>query len=347
MHGRSSRLEMLFLRCLGLAIMAVGAFLLPTFATPSFAQSSSGASTIRFLMARGAVGDWSPYVAAELGYFRDEHIDFQSTTLERPGDIATALMSNRADIATTSLPIAIAGALAGAPVKIISATQIATPQGGYDNWWAALPNSPINKPADLRGKKVDIFSQNSLAQAVTREILANAGVQVGEYQEIAMSFAQSYTSLEGGQVDAALFIEPFYARSNELSQKQYGKPLKVIYTYLTDFPKGLDLSGMIANSNFAAKNPDVVRAFIRATTRAAKWGNAHPDELKKIIAKYTGVPYESIQNMIPAEMSEDGKFFPGMLDRLQGLMIKYKMIANFSSPLPDNAFVDLSYLPPS
>jgi hypothetical protein len=26
-------------------------------------------------------------------------------------------------------------------------------------------------------------------------------------------------------------------------------------------------------------------------------------------------------------------------------MIKYKMIPNFTSPLPDSAFVDLSYLP--
>lgn len=326
--------------------MALSALLLSAF-VPSRAQPSSVGSTIRFLLSRGAVGDWSAYVAAELGYFKDEHIDFQSTTLERPGDIATALMSGRGDIATTSLPIAIAGALAGAPLKIISATQMATPKGGYDNWWAALPNSPIKKPADLHDKKVDIFSQNSLAQAVTREILAKAGVQAGEYQEIAMSFAQSYTALEGGQVDVALFIEPFYTRSNELSQKQYGKPLKVIYTYLTDFPLGLDLSGMIANSNFATKNPDLVRAFIRSTTRAAKWGNAHHDELKTIIAKYTGVPYDDIKNMIPAEMSEDGRFFPGMLDRLQGLMIKYKMIANYTSPLPDKAFVDLSYLPPS
>jgi len=327
--------------------MAASSLLVPAFATPSRAQPSSATSTIRFLTSRGAVGDWAPYVAAELGYFKDEHIDFQSTTLERPGDIATALMSNRGDIATTSLPIAIAGALAGAPVKIVSATQMATPHGGYDNWWAAMPNSPINKPTDLRGKKVDIFSQNSLAQAVSREILANAGIQVGGYQEIAMSFAQSYAALESGQVDVALFIEPFYTRSNELSQKRYGKPLKVIYTYLTDFPQGLDLSGMIANSNFAANNPVLMRAFLRATTRAAKWGNAHPDELKKIIAKYTGVPYESIKNMIPAEMSEDGKFFSGMLSRLQGLMIKYKMIGNFNSPLPDKAFVDSSYLPPS
>lgn len=309
------------------------------------AQPASTGATIRFLISRGAVGDWSSYVADELGYFKDEGIDFQLSRLERPGEIATALISDRADIATTALPVVIAGVLAGAPIKLISATQMATPRGGYNNWWAALPNSPINQPADLRGKKVHIYSQNSLAQAVTREILANAGVQVGEYQEVALSFAQSYSALEGGLVDVALFIEPFYSRSNELSQQEYGKPLKVIYTYLTDFPQGLDLSGMIANGNFLTKNPDTVRAFLRANTRASRWGNTHPVELRKIIAKYTGAPYEDIKNMIPAEMSEDGKFLPGMLDRLQSLMIKYKMIPNFTAPLPESAFLDLSYLP--
>jgi NitT/TauT family transport system substrate-binding protein len=309
------------------------------------AQPAGNAATVRFLASRGAVGDWSSYVAAELGYFKDEGIDFQPANLERPGDIATALISGRGDIATSSLPLVIAAALAGAPMKLISATQKATPQGGYDNWWATLPGSPISKPADLRGRKVHIYSQNSLAQAVTREILAKAGVEIGEYQEVAMGFAQSYTALEGGLLDIALFIEPFYSRSNELSQSKYGAPLRVIYTYLTDFPKGLDLSGMIANTDFAAKNPDTVRRFIRANTRAAKWGNSHPQELKKVIANYTGVPYDDIKNMIPAEMSEDGRFFPGMLDRLQGLMIKYKMIPNFTAPLPERAFVDLSYLP--
>jgi NitT/TauT family transport system substrate-binding protein len=309
------------------------------------AEPGVSGATVRFLASRGAVGDWSSYVAAELGYFKDEGISFQSFNLERPGDIATALVSGRGDLATSSLPLVIAAALAGAPMKLISATQKATPHGGYDNWWATLPSSPINKPADLRGRKVHIYSQNSLAQAVTREVLAQSGLGFGEYQEVAMGFAQAYSALEGGLVDTALFIEPFYSRYNELSRSKYGAPLKVIYTYLTDFPQGLDLSGMIVNTDFAAKNPDTVRGFIRASMRAAKWGNAHPDELKKIIAGYTGVPYQDIKNMIPAEMSEDGRFFPGMLDRLQGLIIKYKMIPNFTSPLPERAFVDLSYLP--
>jgi ABC-type nitrate/sulfonate/bicarbonate transport system substrate-binding protein len=320
-----------FLAVLGLAMSVLGV--------------QSAPPVVQILSYTGSLGDWSPYVAIELGYFKEEGVDAQMHLFQNPGDVTTAIISGRGDIATGSMPVVIAGAVAGAPIKFISATQRATLQSGYNNWWAVLPNSPINKPEDLRGKKVDIFAPNTLAQVGTREILASFGLQVGDYQEVALPFPQSYTALEGGLTDISLFIEPFYTRSNELSQAKYGKPLKVVYTFLTAFTNGLDLSGMFANTNFLANNPDATRAFLRATTRAAKWGNAHHDELKKIIAKYAGVPYDDIKNMIPSQMSEDGRFLPGMLDKLQSLMIKYKMVPNYTSPLPDDRIMDLSYLP--
>jgi ABC-type nitrate/sulfonate/bicarbonate transport system substrate-binding protein len=345
--GRDSkRCEPLSRHLLHVAAGVIGAALYLT-GSMSNGRSASVGATVQFLTYTGGLGDWSPYVADDLGYFKDEGIDFQIHSFQNPADVTTAIISDRGDIATGSLPVVIAGARAGTPIKLISATQKATPHGGYNNWWATLPNSPITVPADLRGKKVHIYAQNTLAQTVTREILADVGVNIGEYQEVALPFPQAYTGLESGLTDVSLFIEPFFTHSNALSQKKYGKPLKVIYTYLTAFPKGLDLSGMFANTNFVAKNPDTVRAFLRGTTRAAKWGNAHPDELKKTIAKYAGVPYEDIKDIIPSEMSEDGQFIPGMLDRLQSLMIQYKMIPNFTSPLREEAFVDLSYLPPA
>jgi NitT/TauT family transport system substrate-binding protein len=345
MRRNPSRREPLSRHVLRVAAVIIGAALSLADSMSGGRSASAADKTVRLLTYVGSLGDWSPYVANELGYFKDEGIDFQMSAFQNPGDVTTAMVSGRGDIATGSLPVVVAGAVAKTPIKLISATQRATPGGGYNNWWAALPNSPLNGPADLQGKKVHIYAQNTLAQTVTREILTNAGVTVGNYQEVALPFPQAYTGLESGLTDVSLFIEPFFTRSNALSQKKYGKPLKVIYTYLTAFPKGLDLSGMFANTDFVAKNPDTVRAFLRATTRAAKWGNSHKDELKKIIAKYAGVPYEDIKDVIPSEMSEDGQFIPGMLDRLQSLMIQYKMVPNYTAPLPDSAFVDLSYLP--
>jgi NitT/TauT family transport system substrate-binding protein len=177
---------------------------------------------VRFLTNQGGLGDWGAYVADELGYFEEENIDFELSTFQNAADITAAMIAGQGDIATTSLPPVISGALQDAPLKLISATQMATPEGGFNNWWATLPDSGINSPADLRGKKVSIFNQNSLAQAVTRDVLAANGLEVGSYEEVAVPFPQAYTALEGGLVDASLFIEPFFTNSNAASTTSRG-----------------------------------------------------------------------------------------------------------------------------
>jgi ABC-type nitrate/sulfonate/bicarbonate transport system substrate-binding protein len=114
---------------------------------------------------------------------------------------------------------------------------------------------------------------------------------------------------------------------------------------LDAFPGGLNLAGMQANTDWLAANPDAARAFLRAYAKAAKWGNANPDQLKEIIAKYAGVEYEAIKDIIPSEHSEDGQFLPGFLNDLQDVLIRHQMIPGLTEPLDESEFIDLSYLP--
>jgi NitT/TauT family transport system substrate-binding protein len=315
----------------------------PTAPATAAPTPSRAPTTVRFLTSAGGLGDWGAYVAAEKGYFREEGIDFQLNTFQSYPDIYTSIISGQGDIATSNINYPILGALASAPIKLISATQVQLP-GGSGGAWATLPTSPITRVADLRGKKVHIFSQNSLAQAVTRKVLSNAGIAVGEFQEIALPFPQAFTAVESGQTDVSYFIEPFLTNSNALSASKYGSPLRVIFTNIDAFPGGLNPSGMFANTDWLRSNPDAARAFLRAYLRAQKWGTENREELLVIIAKYAGVPHENIRNAPPSAASLDGRFVPGFLRQFQELMISYQMIPNLTSPLPEDQFVDLSYL---
>ena len=66
-----------------LAVLAVAAALTGS-TSLAWAEPAAGEATVRFLASRGAVGDWSSYVAAELGYFKDEGISFQPSILSGP-----------------------------------------------------------------------------------------------------------------------------------------------------------------------------------------------------------------------------------------------------------------------
>src|SRR5687768_7362056 len=151
--------------------------------------------TVRFVANVGGLGDWAPYVGLEKGFFKEDNIDFKFTTLASQGDIFSALVSGQADVGISSLPTALTAALQSAPTKIIATTQAARPDSGYDSRWAVLPASAIKSPADLKGKKVHIFAESSLAQAITRSVLGKAGIVKGEYQEVSTPFPQSFSIL--------------------------------------------------------------------------------------------------------------------------------------------------------
>jgi ABC-type nitrate/sulfonate/bicarbonate transport system substrate-binding protein len=87
------------------------------------------------------------------------------------------------------------------------------------------------------------------------------------------------------------------------------------------------------------------RRFVRAQLRAAEWGENNPDELKQIIAKYAEVPYDNIKDIIPAQMSTDGKFLPGFLRQLQDYMIVEKTVGGLTEPIADDRIVAAGVLP--
>ena len=302
--------------------------------------------TVRFLASAGALGDWAPYVGKANGYFTAQNIDLQYSTFANAGDVFNAIVSGQGDLAIISLPTALTAALAGAPAKLISAAQYGKP-GSYDSRWAVLDNSPIKTPADLKGKKVNIFAQSSLAQAITRSVLSKAGVQASDYTEVSVPFAQAYTALESGQVDTSLFIEPFYSNTNSLLKSKGQAPLRVIYQYMTYFTDGVNTTGMMANTDWAAKNKDGLKRFFAAWFQAAKWGNDTSNRalLRSVIANGAGITVDSIKDMEPALESEDGKFIPGFVPKFQDLLVQYQMVKGLDKALTEDKFIDLSYLP--
>src|SRR5665213_4114701 len=117
MRKHLSRREFLSRQALHFAASGAAAALVLTGAIPEArAASTPTAATVQYLVAQGSMGDWTPFVADELGYFKDEGIDFQPHTFAAPADILTAIISGRGDIAASSLASVVAGALAGAPI---------------------------------------------------------------------------------------------------------------------------------------------------------------------------------------------------------------------------------------
>jgi len=71
-----------------------------------------------------------------------------------------------------------------------------------------------------------------------------------------------------------------------------------------------------ANTDWAAKHPDVVRRYVRVLYEAATYTNAHPDETAPMMAEVTKLPLDVMRKMAraPAATNSDPALIQPIID---------------------------------
>jgi NitT/TauT family transport system substrate-binding protein len=201
------------------------------------------------------------YVAQEKGFYRENNIEVDAVFTRGGGENVQAVVSGDAQIGLGTGTLAVMSAFVKkAPIKMVAAEIT-----GLDTFWYVQSNTPIRKLEDLAGKKIAYSrpgsSTHAGALAIAEQIKARALkppelVSLGGIPEV-------YTAVRTGQADAGWSSPPF-----QLDRVEKGE-LRVVI-------KGEDLTSFkditprvhFVNSEFAAKNLDVVRGFFRAHHKA-------------------------------------------------------------------------------
>jgi NitT/TauT family transport system substrate-binding protein len=90
-------------------------------------------------------------------------------------------------------------------------------------------------------------------------------------------------ALDSGQVDAACAVEPALATI----KSQGGQ---VIASPMVDVAQGTTVAMYFTSTRYQQQNADVVKKFQEATAESLAYADAHPDEVRQIVATYTKVP---------------------------------------------------------
>jgi ABC-type nitrate/sulfonate/bicarbonate transport system substrate-binding protein len=94
-------------------------------------------------------------------------------------------------------------------------------------------------------------------------------------------------------------------------------------------------SGWFASSDWAAKHPDLVRAFARVVAESTNYTNAHHAETAAMLAAFTGQTLEVIEHTNRPELGT--VLHLSEIQPLIDLAAKYKLIAH---PFPARELVD-------
>lgn len=144
------------------------------------------------------------------------------------------------------------------------------------------PKSDIKGLGDLRGKRIG-FTKGSSAHNIVVQTLEKAGLGYQDITPVYLSPPDAGPAFANGSIDAWSIWDPYFA----IGELKLGGRILVNANEITKTN-----SFYIANRDFVRDNEPVLRQIVGVLADAARWADAHRDEVAQSLAAVTGVPLD-------------------------------------------------------
>lgn len=228
------------------------------------------------------------YVAYEKGYLQEEFdkigASYTWTEFKSGPLVNEAVAAGEADLGFMADLPAIIARSTGQPIEIVD--NVAYGEKGLAVLVKA--DSELSSVADLKGKKV-AYATGSYAQHLLAVLLDNEGLSLDDVESINLGAGDQPAALANGDVDAIVIWEQY------ISQLTSDGTAKVLADG-TGVKRGNMITYFV--TDYAEKNPEVVKAWIRALNRGNELLQSNPDEAAEAVAADFGVDAELMKKII-------------------------------------------------
>ncbi|XEC93193.1 ABC transporter substrate-binding protein [Paenibacillus tarimensis] len=219
-------------------------------------------------------------IADKLGYFKEEGLEVTSQLIESGPDIGPMVAGGSAPISIQTNFMDIILKSSNIPVKIVAPlAQIAGTQAVVGS--AALN---LTSAKDLEGKTIGIPSGADVKIAIDN-MGKELGVDVSKIKYVNLAPSDAVVALQKGDIDAMAAWEPFITKAIQTGGKFLFSGTK------SELP---DLNGpvnwmsvhttMQITDDYLKKNPNTIKALLRALQKATNYINASREDAIKILA---------------------------------------------------------------
>ncbi|MCI3270893.1 ABC transporter substrate-binding protein [Streptomyces cylindrosporus] len=273
-----------------IAGLTTGAFLLVATACGSSGGDSSSGSTSSGGVTTVKVGlipivDVAPlYLGEKKGFYEKQGLKLSPTLASGGAAIVPAVASGQYQFGFSNVFSLMVAQTNGVSLKAISNGAASTGVQGKDFGATVVKKgSPIKTMKDLEGKKVAVNTLKNINELAVRESVTKAGGDPDKVKFVELPFDQMPAALDKGQVDAAMAVEPALTTMKEQGAQEIASPL-------VDMASKLTVAMYFTSTQYAQKNPEIVKKFQKATAESLAYADAHPDEVRQIVTTYTQVP---------------------------------------------------------
>ncbi|TAL76879.1 MAG: ABC transporter substrate-binding protein [Burkholderiaceae bacterium] len=279
---------------LGTAIVLLAAGVFATEASFAASEAIKPAQEIRLHIGTLKIAALSNlYAADKLGYFKNEGLKVTFTQMGGGAQLLPAVSAGKIDIALSIPSNGIQGRDKGFDFKMVMQNEVSAKAGKDSQAMFVNSDSGISSMAGLKGKTIAVNYIGNQMWLSAVEVLRKDSIDKKDVNFIELPFPNMEDSLVNKQIDAAFNVEPF-------TSKMLRNPkLKVISYAAVEALPGQPVGAFWASERWLRTHQVAVEKFVKAMRKTNDYLREHPLETQKIIAEYTGLKLETIQQMRP------------------------------------------------
>ena len=245
-------------------LTCIAAALVALVALPAFGQ---GKEKVVLLLNWYVYSEHAPFfLGKERGYFDQEGIDLDIQEGRGSGVTVQAVAAGTATFGYADVATMIKAASKGAPVTAVGVALQTSPMSAM-----GFADRNIRKPEDIKGKTVAVTPGDSMSQ-IWPLFLKKTGLNESEFKTVAGDAQTKLNAVMNGQADLLLGYVMDQAIKLQDATHRAVYPIR-----FADYGVNLISSGIIANTSTLKDKPDMVRRFLRATTKAMEESEKNPE----------------------------------------------------------------------
>jgi len=233
-------------------------------AAPAFAQARD---KVVLLLNWYVYSEHAPFfIGKEKGFYEAENIDLEIQEGRGSAVSIQAVAAGSATFAYVDVPTMMKAAAKGAPVKAVGVALQVSPMSAM-----GFADKGVKTAKDIVGKTVAMTPGDSMSQ-IWPLFLKKTGLQESQFKTVSGDAQTKLNAVINGQADLLL---GYVMDQNIKLQDATKKPVQVVR--FADYGVNLISSGIVAHKDTLSGKADLVKRFMRASTRALEEAEKNPE----------------------------------------------------------------------
>jgi len=206
------------------------------------------------------------FLGKEKGYYEAEGIDLEIQEGRGSAVSIQAVAAGSATFGYVDVPTMIRAATKGAPVRAVGVALQLSPMSVI-----GLADKNVREPKDIIGKTIAMTPGDSMSQ-IWPLFMKKTGLTEGQYKVVSGDGQTKLNAVINGQADLLL---GYLMDQNIKIQDATKKPVNVLR--FADYGVNLISSGIVASKDTLASKGEMVKRFMRASTKALEDAEKNPE----------------------------------------------------------------------